>query len=209
MKKLTGLLVLSICGQLSSPVLSLQLPQADSPPGLVIQKVKWDSFDALTRADNGPLDKGSSSNPNRLPLPTQGTATTLVRTQFFVYSMEVTNNGPKPIQALTWDFVFLDAGTGAELRHHLLANFKKVSIHDKKILRFTTRAAPPRVVSAGGLEKDLRSPFAVKARVKCLLYTDGSTWEQPHSADGCKSLLSWIELRKKSPAGREDPPVKN
>jgi hypothetical protein len=209
MKKLTGLLVLCICGQMGNPVLSHQLSRPDSPPGLVIQKIRWDSLMAFTEDESSSLKKAPITNPNRLALPTQGTASTLVRTQLYVYSMELTNNGRKPIRAVLWDFIFLDAGNRAAAGRHTLANLQQINLQERKTLRFTARAAPPRVVSAQGLKKDQRSPFVLNISIRCVLFTDGSTWEQPNSSEACKSLLSWIERRKEHRSTVEDLPLKN
>jgi len=184
-----------------------QIVIPELPPGVTILKVKWETYTNVTTAD-GSLTT-SPDNPNRLPLPGQSTTTTVVRTQLYVYSMELTNNGPKPINALAWDFTFTDAANKTELRRQSLANLQKIDINQKKTLKFTTQAAPPRIVSAAGLEKNQRSPFTQSASIRCLLFTDGSVWEQPKSKGACIELQRWIERRKTARPGVEDLPLKN
>ncbi len=207
MHRLTGLLILGACLLISSPVVCQEVSQSELPPGVTILKVNWESY-ATTANVNGSLTT-SPDNQNRLPLPTQGTTSAVVRTQLYVYSMELTNKGAKAIKAVAWDFIFADAANKTELMRQPLANLEKISINQKKTLRFTTQAAPPKIVSAGGLEKDRRSPFIQSAGIRCLLFTDGSVWVQPKLKDACNELQRWIERRKKARPGVEDLPLKN
>lgn len=207
--RLTGLLILSACLLISSPVVSQQTSQTELPPGITITRVKWETYTNVSTAASTPLGASPDANPNRLPLPTQGTATTVVRTQLYVYSMELTNNGPKPIKALAWDFIFNDAANNRELKRQALANLQKIEVNQKKTLRFTTQAAPPKIVSASGLAKDQRSPFAQNAGIRCLLFTDGSVWEQPKLKGACTELEQWITRRQKTRPGVEDLPLKH
>lgn len=207
MNKLTGLLILGVC-IIGSPVVSQEVSQSELPPGVTILKTRWETFTKVS-TENGPPGTAPDPNPNRLPLPTQSTSTTVVRTQLYVYSMELTNNGPKPIKALAWDFVFTDAANSNELKRHSLANLQKIDVNQRKTLRFTTQRAPPKIVSAGGLEKDQRSPFTQNASIRCLLFADGSVWEQPKLKGACTELEQWLERRKKIRPGVEDVPLKN
>lgn len=207
--RLTGLLILSAGLLISSPVVSQEISQLERPPGITVLKVKWETYTKVTTVANTPLEASPDANPNRLPLLTQGSATTIVRTQLYVYSLELTNSGPKPIKALSWDYIFNDAANNAELKRQSLANLQKIDINQKKTLRFTTQAPPPKIASVAGLEKDQRSPFVQSASIRCLIFTDGSAWEQPKLKGACTELEQWIERRKKVRPGVEDLPLKN
>lgn len=209
MKILTGLLIWGVCLPISSPVVSQEVSQSMGPPGITTLKVKWETYTHVDTAASAPLGASPDTNVNRLPLPTQSTGTMVVRTQLYVYSMELTNNGPKPIKALAWDFIFADAANHTELKQQSLANVQKIGTDEKKTLRFTTQAAPPRIVTVRGLEKDKRSPFTQSARIRCLLFTDDSVWEQPTLKGACLELEQWIARRKKVRPGIEDLPLKN
>ena len=192
----------------NSPTLGQEISQSELPPGTTIRKVEWKTYTNVSTA-NGPPAASPDTNPNRLPLPTQGTTTTLVRTQLYEYSMELTNNGSKAIKALSWDFIFADAVNKNDLMRRSLANLQTIDTNQRKTIRFTTQAAPPKIVSAGGLEKNTRSPFLQSAGIRCLLFTDGSVWQQPTLKDACVELQRWIERRKKVRPGVEDLPLKN
>ena len=209
MKILTGLLIGSICLLISNPVVSQEVSQSTGPPGITILKVKWETYTHVGTAASASLGASPDTNVNRLPLPTQSSGTMVVRTQLYVYSMELTNNGPKPIKALAWDFIFADAANHTELKQQSLAHVQKIGTDEKKILRFTTQAAPPRIATVVGLGRDERSPFTHRARIRCLLFTDDSVWEQPTLPGACLELKQWIARRKKVRPGVEDLPLKN
>lgn len=207
MRSLTGLLVLCAGTLIGGLVLAQQPPSSKLPPGVTLDKPKWETFTAAVTSD-GPPGPGSETNPNRLPLPTQSTTKTIVRTRLYVYSIELSNNSAKAIKALAWDFVFTDPTTNTELRRVSLVNQQKIDAGQKKRLRFTTQASPPKVVTAAGLGKSERSPFNQSASVQCILFADDSIWEQPGvNGKACDRLRKWIERRKKSQTGLEDLPL--
>ena len=207
MRSFTGLLILCIGTLIGSPVLQ-QSSQPHLPAGVTIEKVKWETFTSVSTSAGGPVGNAPDTNPNRLPLPTQSSSTILVHTQMYLYSVELSNNGPKAIKALSWDFIFNDATNNSELRRHSLANLQKIDSGQKKTLKFTTQAAPPRVVTAAALEKNKSSPFNQTASIQCVVFADDSTWENPSAAGkACDRLRQWLERRKKSRPGLEDLPL--
>ncbi len=208
MKSLTGLLILCAGTLIGSPALSHQATKSDLPPGVTIDKPKWETFTAVVTSTGGPQGTGSDPNPNRLPLPTQSTTTTVARTRLYVYSIELSNNGAKAIKALAWDFVFTDPTSNSELRRLSLVNLQKIDAGQKRSVKFTTQASPPKVVTAAGLEKSQGSPFNQSASLRCILFADSSTWEQPSTnGKACDRLRKWIERRKNWQPGLEDLPL--
>jgi len=189
--------------------LGTALPQTSSttvgPTGVTIGKAKVETFTSVSD-ENGSIAGAPDSNPNRLPLPTQGTSSTMVRTQLYVYSMELNNNGARPIKALTWDFIFNDTTSDAELLRRSFANVQQIDTGKHKAIKFTTQLSPPKTVTSEALKNANRLPFAVHAVIQCILFTDGSAWERPDSIGKCDRLRKWIEKRKESKAGLEDFP---
>jgi hypothetical protein len=180
----------------------ISLPEL--PPGVSIRNVKLETFTTVSSA--GSIVGTPISNPNRLPLPTDGSAVRIERTELHVYSIELNNHGPKPIKALAWDFVFADTTTGAELLRHSFANVQQIDTGKYKTVRFTTQLSPPRTVTAEVLAKKT-APFLQRALLQCVLFTDGSTWELPQaSRKPCERLQGWLEQRKKWKPGPEDLP---
>jgi hypothetical protein len=195
------ILVVTLISSAASPQ---QTPLPQLPPGVTTQNVKFTTFTNVTSA--GSIG-APGSNPNRLPLPTDGTAVKVERTELHVYSMELSNDGPKAIKAFAWDFIFAEPRTNVEQLRHSLANVQKIEVGQKKTARFTTALSPPKVVDATALGKDPRARFREYATLQCVLFADGSTWELPNaSGKPCDRLARWLERRKSWRPGIEDLP---
>ena len=196
-------LVLSIV--LTVSVVSPQgvsLPEA--PDGVTIRNVKYETF--ATVSSKGSIAGTTSSNPNRLPLPTDGSAVRIERTELHAYSMELNNQGAKAIKAVSWDFIFTDPATNAELLRHSFANVQQIDPARHKIIKFTTQLSPPKTVNVADVPKK-SSPFLRSATLQCVLFSDGSTWENSAArGKACERLERWLERRKTWHPGLEDFP---
>jgi len=165
------------------------------PPGLTVRSVKFETLNIVKPV--GSVAGAPDSNPNRLPLPTDGSVVNLERTELRAYSMELTNDGPKVVKALAWDFIFADPATGAEQLRHSFANLQKIDPGQKKTVRFNTQLGPPKVVDAAALEKDPKARFRQSGQLQCVLFADGSTWQRPEATrKPCDHLREWIERHK-------------
>lgn len=179
-------------------------PPPQLPPGVAIRTLKMQT---ITTASSTGSIAGVGNNPNRLPLPTDGSAVRIERRQLQVYSMELSNDGPKAIKALAWDFIFSDTRTFVQLLRHSFANVQKIDSGQKKTVKFTTALSPPKLVDAATPGKDPKMWFRESAQLQCVLFADGSTWERPEATGKpCDRLQHWIEQRKKSQSGLEDLP---
>ena len=96
------------------------------------------------------------------------------------YTMVVKNAGAKVIKQIDWDYVFLDAQTGAEVARHRFTSEEKVRPGKDKELEVLILAPPVRTVSArdakGGAQPATHSERVVIMRVE---YADGSAWQSP------------------------------
>jgi hypothetical protein len=119
--------------------------------------------------------------------------------------MELSNDGPKAIKALAWDFTFAEQVTFNVVLRHSFANLQTIDSHQKKIVRFTTHLGEPRIVDAARAN-DPSWSYKHYAQLQCVLFADGSTWEHPEARKPCERLRQWIERRKKSATGVEDLP---
>jgi hypothetical protein len=176
-------------------------PPALVPPGVTIKSVKSEK---ITKVSSTGSVGAPGSNPNRLPLPTDGSAVRIERTELYVYSMEVTNGGDKAIKAVAWDFQFAEDMVPLVLAHHSFANVENIDRGQKKTLRFTTHLGPPKSIVVAA-EKEGR-PYHEYAQFQCILYADGSIWQQLSDSNPCQRLKRWIAQRKKAQAGLEDWP---
>src|SRR5436190_327319 len=104
-------------------------------PGVTIRNVKLTTLVKVSSA--GSIAGAPDSNLNRLPLPTDGSAVKIERTELHVYSMDVNNHGPKAIRALVWDFIFADTTTNKEMLRRSFANVQQIDTGKHKTIKFT------------------------------------------------------------------------
>jgi hypothetical protein len=189
----------------SSVVSPQQIPLPQLPPGVTIRNVKTETFTSVNSA--GSIATGPDTNPNRLPLPVDGSVVKIERTELHAYSMELSNGGSKAIKAFAWDFIFTEPATNVEQLRHSFANVQKIEAGQKKTARFNTALSPPKVVDAAALGKDPKTLFRESAQLRCVLFADGSTWELPNAiGKPCDRLARWLERRKTWRPGVEDLP---
>ena len=196
------IVILALTSSVASPP---QTPLPQLPPGVTIRNVKVETFTSVSSA--GLIATGPDTNPNRLPLPVDGSAVKIERRELQAYSIELSNAGPKAIKAFAWDFIFTEPTTNVEQLRHSFANVQKIEAGQKKTARFSTTLSPPKVVDAAVLGKDPKASFRESAQLKCVLFADGSTWELPNaSGKPCDRLARWLEQRKTWRPGVEDLP---
>jgi len=122
--------------------------------------------------------------PNRLPV-------------VYVYSMKVKNGGDKTIDGVAWDYVFLDAATGAEVGRHQFLSFEKLNPNKAVTFKSQLRSAPTRVLRADSNNKE-HPKYLGRGIIQCVLYVDDTTWRGPMaSRDICALLKTQRDLRKK------------
>lgn len=184
----------AIAQQVRSSIVSPQgVSLPDAPDGVTVRNIKVQTFTNVSSTASVAGTPGG--NPNRLPLPTDGSAVRIERTELHAYSMDLNNQGAKAIKALSWDFIFTDPGTNAVLLRHSFANVQQIEPAGHKTVKFTTQLSPPPIVTADLAKKS--APFVRSVALQCVLFSDGSTWENL-SARGkaCVRLERWIEHRK-------------
>ena len=190
------------------PAMAQQPSDNLAPPGVTIGKFGWDksaaSVDVIPPAvvSTQTIDRQTALEPGATKLPTgehPGSSSasrklpTEGRRQIYVYSLEIDNQGPKAIRAITWDYIFDEPASKQELGRIALGNFEKIATNSKKLLQIKSRSSPPRVVTTTGLAKDVRSPFDERVAIKCVLYKDGTVWEQPKAKGiACEELRQWL-----------------
>src|SRR6266498_860587 len=91
-----------------------QEPQKSAaPPGVTIGKYKWQrigtgpSVDAGFKAESD-SPSGSTSDPN---VPAQASGISDRETPFFMYAVDVKNDGNKSIKAILWNYLIIDSNS--------------------------------------------------------------------------------------------------
>lgn len=165
--------------------LGQEIPKGDSPPGITIRKYKWQqvgpgpSVDASWKAESDSTSSGSSSSDDSPSFVER-------RGPFFVYSLEVQNNGSKPIKAVRWNYIIFDTKTNQELGTHEFETFEKVGLSKTKALTAKSRLTPTRVVPVQVTDKSSTTEQVV---IKCVVYEDGTVWQASGmTAPVCEAL---------------------
>lgn len=119
------------------------------------------------------------------------------RVEEYTYQVQIKNEGAATIEAVEWEYLFLDAGTGGELARHRFQTFRRARPGKSLTLSATSNAPPARVVNASARDAG-RKPFDERVVVRCVAYSDGTLrWREGGSARDCD------EMRKASQARRQ------
>src|SRR6185503_9730907 len=168
-----------------------QAPQKpEMPPGVAIRKYKWEkigpapSVDSSMKAESD-SPSGGSSDPN---VPDQASGVRSRDNTFFQYSVEVANDGNKPIKAILWDYIIADSSSNEELGRHNFVSFEKVGRNSVKALRVRSRLTPSRVVTVQNSPPPGNSTVVERVIFRCVVYDDGSLWQQPGMNENCGEL---------------------
>jgi hypothetical protein len=169
-----------------------QAPQKDqTPPGVVIRKYKWEkvgpapSIDSSMKAESDSPSGSGSSDPN---VPDQASGLRSRDNTFFQYSVEVANDGNKPIKAILWDYIITDGSNNEELGRHNFVSFEKVGRNSVKALRVRSRVSPSRVVTVQNTPPPGNSTTVERVIFRCVVYDDGTLWQQPGTNENCEAL---------------------
>lgn len=97
----------------------------------------------------------------------------------YVYRVKFNNGGAKAIQALEWEYVFLDPATQAEAGRHSYSHKVKLRPGKTTELFGVSDSPPTRVVDASKPDKPEPGRYAERVRVTRIEYEDGTFWRRP------------------------------
>ena len=145
-----------------------------------------DATRAATSAQNAAAGASTAfpATPSRLPV-------------FYAYSIKIRNDAGKTIEALAWDYIFVDSNSGTEVGRHQFVSYERVA--SGKTVTFTSqlRSPPTRIVQVSDTHQR-RPNLAEHAVVQCVLYADETTWRNPQAApDLCELLANARPVRQK------------
>jgi hypothetical protein len=170
--------------------LAQETPQNDLPPGVAIRKYKWEKVGPAPAIDAGMKAEsdsptGGTSDPN---VPDQASGVRGRDNTFFQYSVELENDGAKPIKAVLWDYIITDRSTNEELGRHNFVSFEKVARNSARALKVKSRVSPSRIVTVQDSPPPGNSTVVERVVLRCVVYDDGSLWAQPGTNQNCEAL---------------------
>lgn len=155
--------------------LAQNISVGDTPPGVTIRKYRWQqvgpgpNVDSSWKAESDSVSTSGSSSSDDSP----GFAER--RGPYFLYLLEIQNDGAKPIKAIRWNYTILDSKTSEELGTHDFENFDRVGRNKSKSLTAKSRVTPTRVVPIQATDK---SSIIERVVVKCIIYEDDTVWQK-------------------------------
>ena len=174
-----------------------ETPKNDPPPGMTIVKYKWQrigagpTVDAGFKAESDSPSGTSSSDPNA---PAQASGVSDRDTPFFMYSVEVKNEGDKSIKAILWDYLIADSNSKEELGRHEFVSLEKVSRNSVKTLTVRSRITPSRVITVQGSPPTANSTVVEHVMLKCVVYDNGTVWQQSSAWEqSCEALRKRVK----------------
>src|SRR2546423_1073048 len=173
-----------------------QEPQkAETPPGVVIRKYKGERVGAGPTLD--PTFKAENDSPTGTASdsasPPQASGIKDRDTPFFMYSVELQNDGAKSIKAVLWEYLLIDGKTKEELGRHQFVSFEKVARNASKAMTARSRLSPSRIVTVQDSPPTPGSTVVERVVLKCVAFDDGSVWQSAGLA-----VQSCEPLRKKA-----------
>jgi hypothetical protein len=177
--------------------------QQTSESNIEILKLKWEKqmrlprdFDPSAGITGGISDPtrssaGSNAGGGRASGGEQGIAPPAPPSRVFlmyVYSMKIRNNGPKPIEAVAWDYVLLDPTSHTEVARHQFLSFEKVQ-PDKTATFESLQRTPPIKTKIEDKESDKHTKPEERAIIRCVLYADETTWRDSNTPENVCDLL--------------------
>lgn len=176
------------------PVVSQQPLRQVGPPNIEIISRSWlirfmRPSPSAPRPNSQTVERGDKGME---PIdPTPKITETPREIRVYVYSAVILNPGPRDIKALSWDYLFSDPVTRAELKRQSGFSAGKVRVNQKKTLQIRTPSSPPKVINAGSINAK-GSPFDERVSIQCILFEDGSFWENPDArGTACDKLSNW------------------
>jgi hypothetical protein len=161
---------------------------SETPPGVTIRSFKWQkagtgaTVDAWLKAESDSVRSDPSS-------PTTDPGSADRATSWFLYSVEIQNDGTKSIKAIRWEYVIVNRNSPEEPGRHIFDNFETIGSNKTKSLNARSRRPPTTVVRVPGSGESDKPDVVEKVTLKCVVYDDGSVWEQPGiPAKSCDSL---------------------
>lgn len=153
--------------------LSQEIRNSETPPGITIRKYKWQQVgpapgvDSSWKAESDSPSAGTSGSDDSPSFAER-------RGPFFVYSIEIQNDGGKPIKAIRWNYIIFDSKTNEELGTHEFESFEKIGRNKARALSARSRLSPTRIVPVQVTDKSATTEQVV---IKCVLYEDGTLWQ--------------------------------
>lgn len=113
------------------------------------------------------------------------------RREEYTYQVQIKNAGEATIEAVDWEYLFLDGLTGGEMARHRFQSFRRAKPGKSLTLSGTSAAPPTRVVNAAAARNGRGNLFEERIVVRCVAYSDGTVrWRDGGGEADCADIKS-------------------
>ncbi len=123
---------------------------------------------------------------------------------FYVYSLKIRNLGPRAIEAIAWDYVFINATEKTILSGHRFLSYSHIKPAKVVTVQAWQRNRPIGVVQSPATAADQSSSRILeRAVIQCVLYKDETTWKNPAGpAEVCDLLRKGKPAMNRNSTGK-------
>lgn len=109
----------------------------------------------------------------------------------YTYEVQIKNAGEATIEAVDWEYLFLDGLTGGEMARHRFQSFRRAKPGKSLTLSATSASPPTRVVNAAAARGGRSNLFEERIVVRCVAYSDGTVrWRDGGGEADCADIKS-------------------
>lgn len=113
------------------------------------------------------------------------------RKEEYTYEVQIKNAGEATIEAVEWEYLFLDGLTGGEMARHRFQSFRRAKPGKSLTLSGTSASPPTRVVNAAAARGGKSNLFEERIVVRCVAYSDGTVrWRDGGGEADCADIKS-------------------
>lgn len=159
--------------------------QPESPPGLVVMKVKYERYRENHDMRSTSTDPGAFESTG---IMATGKMPTIYVYEYFA---QLRNDSPKNLKWLYWAHVISDSGTKLQLDRQEFVSFEKISANRKETIRGRKRFSH---VAEYEQRKKNAPPIEERVEFVCVGYDDGTLW---HSSSVSESQCREAEKQRK------------
>lgn len=111
------------------------------------------------------------------------------RREEYTYQVQIRNAGEATIEAVDWEYLFLDSLTGGEMARHRFQTFRRAKPGKSLTLLGTSAAPPTRVVNASAARNGMDKLLEERIVVRCVAYSDGTVrWRDGGGEADCADI---------------------
>ena len=150
----------------------------------------------FTRASDRAWERKRPRAPTENQSSAEGHASPTQKLAEYTYQVRIKNVSGKTIEAVDWEYLFLDPDAGSEFAQHRFQSIRRAEPGKSLTLTGISFAPPTRILNAR--HNDNTKPLEESVVIRCVVYSDGTAdWRAAGSEGDCDSLRKSALVRPK------------